>query len=701
MNDSNIYHHVYPDSKIFRMNDTNCPKSLINIFIESTELTKNIIDTAKYNLLMVNYEFFYHTIKKQLLEYIDIILSKTIIGVKLILNYQRKYKFKCKIYYTKFTTYNKISNKISNKTSNKNFNKISNKTSNKNFNKISNKISNKNFNKVIHLAGKSPYKMTDVVLKTWHNNKSLPHITITCFNRCLTDCNNNLQKDNNQQYIKESSNIKLYTDLVPHNIINELKSNSGCYMCPSVKEGYGHYINEGRYNGAVVITTNAPPMNELINNSNGILIDCIKKPYNRCEFLYEYFVSEKDVLKAMNKYLNLSEKEKIDLGQNAKKQFINDTAFFEKQMKNLYLFFTTTKQITFEDESNNTIDQLHNTPDEFKLNRDTFIQFHKNISPKILKINQHITNYIKTNNISPPILRSYESPNFKKTTKGIATILFLDEAYLPAILTMGYSYKKYNDFKNYNLICLVQDKKQTFNNITYPGVSEESINKILQIYDIVYGIELLTNYNPPKDSSFYKKDNHKNISFYLTKCQIFKLVNYDQILYLDSTSLIQQNIDYMFEKYNDYSYSNNREMYITNSVTIIPPGNIYIYKPSLFYYIKSLYLIQHFDYTFKKKQHIMGIDEIILYYTIYNNWSIDNYIISKTWANKFRFKKFDICTEPYNCSIYQYGTNSPFKQNRYLHQFINWDIMTNELLQKYPEFIKYYKHIKKFRNVNY
>ena len=75
-NDAKIYNNIFPNSKIFKINNTNCPKSVINIFIENTEKTKNIINTAKYNLLMVNHEFFSKIMKNQLLEYsIDILLA--------------------------------------------------------------------------------------------------------------------------------------------------------------------------------------------------------------------------------------------------------------------------------------------------------------------------------------------------------------------------------------------------------------------------------------------------------------------------------------------------------------------------------------------------------------------------------------------------------------------------------------------------
>jgi hypothetical protein len=41
------------------------------------------------------------------------------------------------------------------------------------------------------------------------------------------------------------------------------------HLCPSSYEGFGHYINEARSVGAVIITTNAAPMNELVTKDIG------------------------------------------------------------------------------------------------------------------------------------------------------------------------------------------------------------------------------------------------------------------------------------------------------------------------------------------------------------------------------------------------------------------------------------------------
>lgn len=44
------------------------------------------------------------------------------------------------------------------------------------------------------------------------------------------------------------------------------------HLCPSSYEGFGHYLNEARACGAVIITTNAAPMNELVSSEFGCTV---------------------------------------------------------------------------------------------------------------------------------------------------------------------------------------------------------------------------------------------------------------------------------------------------------------------------------------------------------------------------------------------------------------------------------------------
>lgn len=72
---------------------------------------------------------------------------------------------------------------------------------------------------------------------------------------------------------------KPYGGMLPKNVdqvvnpttdaLRDLQNECLVHLCPSSYEGFGHYINEARACGAFIITTNAAPMNELVNLSYG------------------------------------------------------------------------------------------------------------------------------------------------------------------------------------------------------------------------------------------------------------------------------------------------------------------------------------------------------------------------------------------------------------------------------------------------
>lgn len=48
----------------------------------------------------------------------------------------------------------------------------------------------------------------------------------------------------------------------------------------SEREGFGHYLNEARSVGALILTTDHAPMSKLIDGTNGILV----RPEERCSY---------------------------------------------------------------------------------------------------------------------------------------------------------------------------------------------------------------------------------------------------------------------------------------------------------------------------------------------------------------------------------------------------------------------------------
>jgi glycosyltransferase involved in cell wall biosynthesis len=47
--------------------------------------------------------------------------------------------------------------------------------------------------------------------------------------------------------------------------LRQLQTDTPVHICPSQSEGWGHTINEARAVGALVLTTDYPPMNEFVS----------------------------------------------------------------------------------------------------------------------------------------------------------------------------------------------------------------------------------------------------------------------------------------------------------------------------------------------------------------------------------------------------------------------------------------------------
>lgn len=100
----------------------------------------------------------------------------------------------------------------------------------------------------LHIAGKSIIKNTEAILGAWRLYQIQTPLTIISHRLYGPKIN--------------TDKIKI-VNLIPNNeefarIINQHRF----HICPSQYEGWGHCLHEGMSTGAVIITTDAPPMNE-------------------------------------------------------------------------------------------------------------------------------------------------------------------------------------------------------------------------------------------------------------------------------------------------------------------------------------------------------------------------------------------------------------------------------------------------------
>ena len=120
----------------------------------------------------------------------------------------------------------------------------------------------KDYQSFLHLAGRSTLKGTETILKLWGKNPAWPTLT-------LIQC-----KENTPATVPD--NVRLITDYVTDEELKQHLNTHGIHLCTSLSEGWGHYIVEAMSCRAVVVTTDAPPMNELITPTRGVPVPYLK-----------------------------------------------------------------------------------------------------------------------------------------------------------------------------------------------------------------------------------------------------------------------------------------------------------------------------------------------------------------------------------------------------------------------------------------
>lgn len=178
----------------------------------------------------------------------------------------------------------------------------------------------KDFGKFLHVAGRSLQKGTSTLSKLWSTHPEWPMLTI-------------VTKLPQLVYGQGSANIRVITDTLPTEALTVLQNECGVHLCPSEAEGFGHYICEALGCGAVVVTTDAPPMNELVTHERGILAAFGEtKP----QALGTNFQVDSTALEAaIERVLALTDSDKSALGQIGRAWFLANKMEFENRLPSI------------------------------------------------------------------------------------------------------------------------------------------------------------------------------------------------------------------------------------------------------------------------------------------------------------------------------------------------------------------------------
>ena len=335
------------------------------------------------------------------------------------------------------------------------------------------------------------------------------------------------------------------------------------------------------------------------------------------------------------------------------------------------------------------------------------------IKQYVLKVEKYIKS-LPLKELIYPNFRYYKSSYNKNNSKyAYVTMIFGGESFLPAIFALGHSLRLVNS--KHKLICMVQDKDEyNLNKIT-----KEQIDEINKIFDLVIGVNIIK--IECKSKYFLEKEiYYKNIKYYATKNNILGITEYDKIIYLDASCIVNKNIDNIFEDYHKstYNISNDYEWKLTNHMAL--RGTFLFIIPSIYNYNKLLTFIKEYDEKIGKYYMPYSIDEVMFYYSVYPYWTNDpdkmfnNTIIDMSYKKSININKdlyYDYVKLKNNSYIYSYVLVKPFRyiseesykninlENISLINYKPFDETVKNLINEKPEMLKYFEYIKTFRVV--
>lgn len=169
----------------------------------------------------------------------------------------------------------------------------------------------------LHIAGRSWQKGTKALTDLWLQHPEWPLLTVV-----------QNAKTYSQARVKPvaAPNVRHILERISDAALRNLQNTISIHLCPSEAEGFGHCIVEAMSCRAVTLTTDAPPMNELIAADRGILVNYNKSGKQRSGT--KYYVDPLDLERKIEDILRMDEVTRQQLGQRARDWYKDNDRFY-------------------------------------------------------------------------------------------------------------------------------------------------------------------------------------------------------------------------------------------------------------------------------------------------------------------------------------------------------------------------------------
>ena len=176
-------------------------------------------------------------------------------------------------------------------------------------------------NNFLHLAGNSSAKNSDSVIDAWRRFNIPYHLEmvikdISFIPRCVGVRNVTYRARMPEAQVRQAMNVRQF------------------HIMPSHYEGYGHALHEALGCGGIVLTTNAPPMNEFAGVPKEFLIPS-QTIWQKC-LATCHRVSPEAVYEAVMKAGEISKSRRNELSVAARTAFLKDREDFRKIIAEIF-----------------------------------------------------------------------------------------------------------------------------------------------------------------------------------------------------------------------------------------------------------------------------------------------------------------------------------------------------------------------------